>query len=138
MKKLIPCLMCVVFLLVAISINPVYAYVPEIIEFSYNGKIFNYNLQENIKQSSVFDINYEINKYKRFSTKEERVTLLKHMVNIGIEKSIALDYIFPNLNKKINQVKNRTMFCFVLNFVLLYALKFHCKRIKIILSNIIT
>ena len=70
MKKLIPCLMCVVFLLVAISINPVYAYVPETIEFSYNGKIFNYNLQENIKQSSVFDINYEINKYKRFSTKE--------------------------------------------------------------------
>ena len=105
MKKLIPCLMCVVFLLVAISINPVYAYIPETIEFSYNGKIFNYNLQENIKQSSVFDINYEINKYKRFSTKEERVTLLKHMVNIGIEKSIALDYIFPNLNKKINQIE---------------------------------
>ncbi len=109
MKKLIPCLMCVVFLLVTISINPVYAYSPEVMEFIYNGRIFNYNLQENIKQSSVFDINYEINKYKRFGTKEDRITLLKHMINIGFEKEIALEYIFPNLNKKIKQIEKNIL-----------------------------
>lgn len=104
MKKLILCLLCVVFLLVAISVNPVYALSNEYMEFYYNGKVFNYSLQDNIKQSNVFDINYEINKYNRFGSPDERIKLLKHMSNIGFDKAVALDYIFPNLTNKINQI----------------------------------
>ena len=76
----------------------------EIIEFKYSGKIFEYSLNENIKSNEIFDINYEINKYSRFESKGKRQNLLKHMLSIGIDKDIALNYIFPNLDSTINKI----------------------------------
>lgn len=104
MKKLIPCVLCVVFFIISISIQPVYAHKNEHIEFIYGNKIFSYNLDDNIKTSSIFNINYEINKFNRFGCKVERINLLKHMIKIGLDKSVALEYIFPNLNSKILQI----------------------------------
>ena len=76
----------------------------ENIEFIYCGKIFNYNLSPNIKHSNQFDIDFQINKYKRFSSTEDRRSLLKYMLKIGIENKIALEYLFPNLIKKVENI----------------------------------
>lgn len=106
MKKVIlPCLLCVIFLLVSSSIGFVYAYTPEEMEFIYNGKVFSYSLADNIKTSNQFDLNYEINKYNRFGSQSERILLLEHMVSIGLEKEIALEYLFPNLIKTLNSIE---------------------------------
>ncbi len=86
------------------SIGVTYAFSPENIDFVYNGKIYTYSLQENIKTSNVFNINYEINKYNRFGSKQERIKILKHMISIGLDKQIALEYLFPNISKKINSI----------------------------------
>lgn len=105
MKKFIlPCLLCVFFLIVATNVGVVYACQDEQIKFSYNGRIFTYSLQDNIKTSNIFSIDHEINKYNRFGSQNERINLLNKMLSIGIEKSVALDYIFPNLNNKINSI----------------------------------
>lgn len=107
MKKSV--LLCAVFIFltfaVPISVNSVFALNNERIEFTYNGRVFNYELSENIKTSERFDLNYEINKYSRFSTKEERIKLFKYMLDIGFDKSVALEYIFPNLDNLITKIE---------------------------------
>ncbi len=105
MKKLVfVCLICVIFYIFTTNVGVVYCYQPENIEFFYNGKIFTYSLEHNIKTSSQFDLNFEINKYNRFGTKKERIELLNRMLGLGFDKTVALDYIFPNLSHKINSV----------------------------------
>ena len=105
MKKTIICfVLCVIFLSLTTSVGVVYASEQENIEFFYNEKIFTYSLSSNIKTSDIFDINHEINKFNRFGTHHERVDLLKKMLSIGFDKSVALDYLFPNLTKKINSI----------------------------------
>lgn len=74
--------------------------------FSYNNKIFVYKLKDNIKKSSQFDIDVILNKYDRFKNKQARQELLQHLINIGIEKDVALNYIFPSLNKVIKNIKD--------------------------------
>jgi len=98
------CLVCVIFILSA-NIGVVYALENEKLEFNYNGRVFTYNLTENIKSSSVFDIDYEINKYDRFSSHEDRKILLKKMLSIGIDKSIAIEYLFPNITNLISKIE---------------------------------
>ena len=104
-RTFLPCLICVIFLLCALPIGSVFAYSPEQIEFIHNNRIFIYTLNENIKTSSQFDINYQLNKYNRFGSYEDRKKLLIHMLNIGIDKEIALDYIFPNLINKLTNIE---------------------------------
>ncbi len=105
MKKVfILCLICVIFSSIISSTGFVYALSDEKLHFIYNEKVFEYSLNDNIKKSNVFDVDYEINKYNRFGSKEERICLLKRMLSLGFEKSIALDYLFPNLTKKINSI----------------------------------
>ncbi len=77
----------------------------ERVDFLCDEKIFSYELAQNIKKSSQFDRNYEINKYNRFSSKEERKALLKRMLNAGIEKSVAIEYLFPNITKLIAKME---------------------------------
>ena len=105
MKKVIlTCITCVIFFVIATNFGGVYAFHGEQIEFVYNGRIFNYSLEENIKTSSIFDVNYEINKYNRFGKESERIQLLNKMLSLGFDKEIALEYLFPNLNQKINSI----------------------------------
>ncbi len=105
MKKfIVSCLLCVIFLAISTSVGVVYAFMPEHIEFVHNEKIFEYSLQSNIKTSNIFDLNYEINKYNRFGGKEERIELMKKMLSLGFDKEVALDYLFPNIIKKINSI----------------------------------
>ncbi|MBQ8614960.1 MAG: VanW family protein, partial [Clostridia bacterium] len=104
-KAILPCLLCVIFFVVTLGVGQVYAFSPEDMQFNYNGRIFTYSLENNIKTSSQFDLNYEINKYKRFGSRNERIELLKHMVSIGIDKEIALEYIFPNLIETLNKIE---------------------------------
>ena len=103
-NKVLPCLLCVIFAFISNCVGVVYAYHPEQIEFVYQGKVFEYNLENNIKTSTVFSIDNEINKYNRFGSKEERISLLKRMIESGFDKEIALNYLFPNLSKKINSI----------------------------------
>ena len=98
------CLLCVIFLFSATTVGTVYAFQPEQIEFVYNGKIFNYSLDENVKTSSVFSVNREINKYNRFGSTDERIHLLKKMLKLGFDEDVSLDYLFPNLLNKINSI----------------------------------
>ena len=105
MKKTIVCfVLCVIFLSLATSVGVVYAVEQESIEFFHNEKIFTYSLSSNMKTSNIFDINYEINKYNRFGTKQERVNLLNKMLSLNFDKSVALDYLFPNLTKQIESI----------------------------------
>lgn len=76
----------------------------ETIEFNYHGKIFEYSLFDNIKSSDVFDIDFEINKYFRFESKEKRQNLLNQMIKIGVDKQIAINYLFPNLDNTIDKI----------------------------------
>jgi len=106
MKKFVTfCLMCVIFCLTFSSHLPVSATSNEQIDFIFNNKIFSYQLEPNIKSSSIFDANYKINKYNRFGSTIERQNLLKYMIEIGIDKEIALEYIFPNLTKTIEKIE---------------------------------
>ncbi len=75
------------------------------IVFCYNDRVFNYNFNKNKKAHPRFDLNYEINKYNRFGTAEERKNLLKKMLNLGFDEYVALDYIFPNINKFVEKIE---------------------------------
>ena len=77
----------------------------ENINFYYQNKVFTYNLSKNIKTSDQFDLHYEINKYERFSTKQNRINLLQSMKNLGFDQKIAIEYIFPNIIKTINKIE---------------------------------
>jgi len=106
MKKFVAfCLICVIFCLTFSSYLPVSATSTEEIDFIFNNKIFSYQLDKNTKSSLIFDANYKINKYKRFGSTAERQNLLKYMIEIGIDKEIALEYIFPNLTKTIEKIE---------------------------------
>ena len=105
MKKFILTLIiCVFFIVPAFSTGSVYAFYNEEIVFIYNHKEFKYSLSRNIKSSKQFDINYNLNKYNRFKSKEDRQKLLRTLLNIGITNDIALEYLFPNLQAKINLI----------------------------------
>lgn len=77
----------------------------EEIEFTYQGRVFSYRLSDNIKNSNIFDINYTINKYHRFSSHTERKALLQHMLEVGIDREVALFYLFPNLDRLIDRIE---------------------------------
>jgi len=105
MKKLIPlCLICVIFFVALSSFGVTYCFENEHIEFYHNGRIFTYSLEENIKKSNIFSTDFEINKFNRFGSTNERINLLNKMLNLGFNKEIALNYLFPNLTKKINSI----------------------------------
>ena len=99
------CFLCVIlFSVLFVHIGEVYCLNNEYIEFLYNGRVFNYELKENIKTSNQFDLNYEINKFNRFDSAENRKKLFSHMLDIGFDKGIALNYIFPNLDDVVNKI----------------------------------
>lgn len=112
------CLLCVFFLIIPLNVGHVYAFENETLEFFHNERIFTYNLYSHIKTSTQFDLNHEINKYNRFGSTEERIFLLKRMLNIGIKNEVALEYLFPNISKTLNRIeknihisaKNATIF----------------------------
>lgn len=105
MKKFVAfCLICVIFILLPNGSIVASAANSSTIEFFYNGKIFTYCLDENIKTSDIFNINYELNKFNRFGSIEERQKLLKHLIDIGLNKQIAIEYLFPNLTKLVEKI----------------------------------
>jgi len=105
MKNLIiSCLLCVTFLLIGSNYGYTYANFDEKLEFYHSNKVFTYSLKENIKSSKQFDLNFTINKYNRFGSKDERRELLKTMLNAGIDKTIALNYLYPNLSSTIEKM----------------------------------
>ena len=104
-RAILICLICVFFVVLALNVNHTFCLPSENILFHLNGKIFNYTLSENIINSNLFDYNFEINKFKRFGTKLERQALLTHMLNLGFDKEISLNYIFPNLTLTINKIE---------------------------------
>lgn len=106
MKKfVIFCLICVVFVSLPHSQINVNATSGEQLNFVYDSKVFCYQLNKNKKQSNLFEFDYIINKYNRFGTKAERQVLLKHMLNLGFDKEIIIEYLFPNLKTKLNKIE---------------------------------
>jgi len=104
MKKLLAMWMiCVIFLL-SVNVQSVFAF-KEKIEFSFNGLHYIYYLEPNIKTSKQFDINFEINKFNRFGTKEERKKLLERMLDCGFDEEIAINYLFPNMNSVVSRME---------------------------------
>jgi len=74
-------------------------------DFFYSSRAFEYDYNKNIKQSSIFNLNYQFNKYNRFGSTKDRQKLLQHMLNLGFDNGVALNYIFPNLNKKFEEIE---------------------------------
>ena len=107
MKRALLLCVCFLCLLVAVCSNSVKATAKtyDRIEFLHNGKIFEYDLAQNLKTSQQFDLNYELNKYNRFGSNNQRKQLLKHLLDIGLDENIALDYLFPNLSKTIDRME---------------------------------
>lgn len=109
MKKIVSVLLVgVIFILLAVSSSISGVYASENanrIEFLYNNNVFVYNLDKNKKTNTQFDINYELNKYNRFGSEADRINLLKHMLAVGFEEKIAVQYLFPNLNKTVEKIK---------------------------------
>ena len=103
-KAILPCLLCVFFVALAFSIGHTYCLSNESISFNYNGRFFSYNLDLNIPKSNLFDFNHEINRYNRFASKQERQQLLINMLNLGFDKEVSLNYLFPNLSKVIDRI----------------------------------
>ena len=58
-------------------------------DFFYSSRAFEYDYNKNIKQSNVFYLNYQFNKYNRFGTLSERQNLLQHMLDLGFDYEIA-------------------------------------------------
>ena len=104
-NKVLICLLCVIFILFALPVGQAYAFDNDFLEFYHNDKIFTYSLSKNIKTSSQFDINYQLNKYNRFGSKAERQQLMKYMLNINFNKDVILEYLFPNLSKTIEKIE---------------------------------
>lgn len=98
-------LVAVMLSFLCVSVGKVYCQDNEKVEFTYNGRVFGYELIDNIKSSPQFDLNYEINKYNRFSSGEDRKKLFKHMLDVGFDKSVALNYIYPNLDAVIEKLE---------------------------------
>ena len=105
MKKLfLTCVMCFLFAVVSFNISSAFAFNSENVEFYINNKIFTYSLSNNIKTSNQFDINLQLNKFNRFSNAEQRKKLLQHLLNIGIDTEVAVNYLFPNINLTIEKL----------------------------------
>lgn len=96
-------MICVIFLL-SFNVQNVFAFTEQV-EFYFNGRHYIYSLEPNIKTSKQFDLNFEINKFNRFGTHEERKQLLARMLDCGFEKEIAINYLFPNINKVIKKIE---------------------------------
>lgn len=91
--------------LIAISMpNSIIAYADDI-EFVTNKKSFNYNIDNNIKTSTQFDLNEEINRYKRNGDYTDKQALLKRMLNAGFDTDIAIEYVFPNISETIQRIE---------------------------------
>lgn len=103
-KSFILCLICVIFVC-CVSVNYVYALNYETINFYYNNKCFTYNLSKNIKSSTQFDLNYQLNKYNRFD-KNQRASLVLKMQSLGFDNYVIANYLFPNLNLTFKNIEN--------------------------------
>ncbi len=103
MKKISACLLCVIFIL-SLCITPTYCHEYEKLTFIYHDKIFEYKLNENIKDSSVFDVNHDINQYHRFGTNEERKNILNKILKANFSKDISINYLFPNIDKLVDKM----------------------------------
>lgn len=103
MKKILTCLLCVIFIL-SLYIQPTYCFKHEQLTFVYNDNIFEYTLTPNIKKSTIFDIDFDIKKHNRFGNRTERKELLKKMLKARFEKKVAINYLFPNLDKLIDKI----------------------------------
>lgn len=113
-RQLLFAFICVFFVCVAFSFLPntklfacqdYTANINEQINFTYKNKTFSYLLKPNVKKCDVFSVDYQINKYNRFGTKTDRKHLLEKMTNLGFDADIALNYIFPNLNKTVDKIE---------------------------------
>ena len=96
-------MLCVLFIL-SLNVQNVFCF-SEQIEFYFSGKHYIYCLEPNIKTSNQFDIDFEINKHKRFGPKQERKELLAKMLELGFDKEIAINYLFPKLNLAIAKIE---------------------------------
>ena len=104
-KAILTCLICVFFVALSFSIGHTYCLDNESLSFNYNGRVFSYDLNVNIPKTNSFDHNYEIRKFNRFGSKQERQQLLNHMLRLGFDKEIALNYLFPNLTKVFDRIE---------------------------------
>lgn len=98
----------IVFVAVFLScfeVSVVHAEISKSFEFSYSGRIWQYECGQFKKSSTQFDLDYELNKYGRFDSYENRKILLLHMIKIGFSREVAVEYLYPGLVEKINQIE---------------------------------
>ncbi|MCQ2564450.1 MAG: peptidoglycan binding domain-containing protein, partial [Clostridia bacterium] len=103
MKKLfILAIICVIF--VGTASVPQCFCLEEIV-FLCGKQEFVYTVDKNIKKSNNFYEEFELNKYNRFGTMEQKRELLEHMLNLGFETRVAVEYLYPNISKTINKIE---------------------------------
>lgn len=104
MKKILSCLVCVIFIFITFPIKSTYCLSHENINFIYNEKVFTYELNKNMKKPILFYSSTQTNNLKRFGTKQERQDLLKKMLNLNFDYEIAINYLFPNIDKQVEKI----------------------------------
>ncbi|MCQ2556184.1 MAG: VanW family protein, partial [Clostridia bacterium] len=103
MKKLIIlAIVCVIFVGTA---SVPQCFCAEEIVFCCGRQEFTYNIANNTKKANNFYEDFELNKYNRFGTTQQKKELLAHMLNLGFETRVAVEYIYPNISKVINKIE---------------------------------
>lgn len=104
-KNAISALLCVIFVFIISSMPSAYALNDEILTFIYHDRVFEYSLNDNIKSSQQFDLNYELNKYNRFGSRLDRQNLLSKMLDAGFDYEVCAEYLFPNIKLLVNKME---------------------------------
>ncbi len=103
MKKLIiSSLVCVIFIC-ALAVPQCFC-LNEIV-FVCDNKEFTYSVDKNIKKSRNFYEEFELNKYNRFGTTAQKKELLIRMLQLGFDKDVIIEYLYPNISKTIEKIE---------------------------------
>lgn len=78
---------------------------PTKIKFVFHNKTWHYVANKHTLKSNIFDKQFEIEKYKRNGTKDERKKMIQRAIQSGISKQMAFDFMYSGLNEVIANIE---------------------------------
>ncbi|MDD4350901.1 MAG: VanW family protein [Clostridia bacterium] len=75
------------------------------IKFVFNNKTWHYVANKHTLKSNIFDKQFELTKYKRNGTKDERKKMIQRAIQSGISKQMAFDFMYSGLNEAIANIE---------------------------------
>ncbi len=74
---------------------------------SYGGHTYKLHYDTQKEKSQNFMINEQSKKWGRDGNHKEAVFALSTLIKMGVEPAVAFDFLFPNINKKIDNILNK-------------------------------